>query len=243
MSTIRRLHVSNSQQRNAVVVASSIPTKHGLTMGKNGIQAEFRRYIAAGDGRMNEDLVASLGENYAEQLIQGDPEIDFEVVGQFIEGTQSILISSIGEPLFVAPKIVEISYDADGSETERRDPVDVPATVNDTIPLRWTGRKIPKADAVRKFAFRRSLQLRHVDGVTFDFLFGMAKELADENVLMLLGSGESGKEPLIMQVNSLPYRGFLDGRVNGNEYILLLHLSNMELKKPEIPLDANTEES
>jgi len=49
---------------------------------------------------------------------------------------------------------------------------------------------------------------------------------------MLLGAGESGKDPLVMQMNGSPYRGFLEGRVDGERYILLLHLSNMELKMP-----------
>jgi hypothetical protein len=101
------------------------------------------------------------------------------------------------------------------------------------VPIRWTGRKMPKSDVVRKFAFRRSMQLQHVDGVTFDFLFAMAKELADEDVMVLLGAGESGKDPIVLQMNGSPYRGFLEGRIDGDCYLLLLHLSNMELKKPE----------
>ena len=93
---------------------------------------------------------------------------------------------------------------------------------------------MPKRDVVRKFTFRRSMQLQHVDGVTFDFLYAMAKELADEDVMVLLGAGASGKEPLIMQLNGAPYRGFLEGRVKDDEFILLLHLSNMELKRPAV---------
>ena len=42
--------------------------------------------------------------------------------------------------------------------------------------------------------------------------------------------GKSGKEPLIFQSNGSPYRGFLDGRINKNQYQLILRLSNMELK-------------
>ena len=76
------------------------------------------------------------------------------------------------------------------------------------------------------------MQLRHVDGVTFDFLHAMATELATEDVMVLLGAGETGKDPLIMQMNGSPYRGFLEGRIHEDSYILLLHLSNMELKRP-----------
>jgi hypothetical protein len=49
---------------------------------------------------------------------------------------------------------------------------------------------------------------------------------------MLLASGEGGKGPLVLQSNGSPYRGFLDGRIEGESFLLLLHLSAMELKKP-----------
>jgi hypothetical protein len=53
------------------------------------------------------------------------------------------------------------------------------------------------------------------------------------NITIIHVAGESGKDPLIMQLNGSPYRGFLEGRVEGDKYILLLHLSNMELKLPQ----------
>ena len=97
--------------------------------------------------------------------------------------------------------------------------------------MRWTGKKMPKSKVVVSFAFKRTIQLKHVDGLTFDYLFDMAKELHDEDVMVLIGAGSKGKDPLIFQANGMPYRGFLEGRVNGKKYQLLLHLSNMELKK------------
>ena len=96
----------------------------------------------------------------------------------------------------------------------------------------WTGRKFPIVDAVRRFVFRRSLQVVHVDGVTYDFLQGMAADLAKEKVLMFVGAGSKGLDPLVFQANGRPCRGFLEGRVDGERYQLLLHLSDMELKRP-----------
>lgn len=232
MATLRRIHVSNSDQRNAVIVANSPQSMTGPVLGMNGEVATFRRFIAAGAGRLDEDLTSTYGADYSKELVSGDPEVDFEVVGKFIEATQSVLISGEGEPLFSAPHIMEITFNPQGEETERREPVEVASTVNESIPLRWTGRKMPKSEVVRNFAFKRSLQLQHVDGVTFDFLFSMAKELSDEGVMVLLGAGTSGKDPIVMQVNGSPYRGFLEGRVEDSKYLLLLHLSNMELKNP-----------
>jgi hypothetical protein len=234
VATLRRIHISNAEQRNAVIVASSAKAAQGPVLGVNAEVATFRRFIAAGSGRLDEDLRSEHGDDYATELVSGDIEVDFDNVGRFIEGTQSVLLSGDGEPLFSAPRVMEITFNPEGEETERREPVEVASTVNDAIPLRWTGKKMPKSEVVRNFAFRRSLQLQHVDGVTFDFLFSMAKELSDEDSMVLLGAGSSGKDPIVMQVNGSPYRGFLEGRVEGDKYLLLLHLSNMELKKPTV---------
>ena len=232
MSASRRLHIENQAQRNAVVAASSLTGTPPPKMGKGGYAAQFRRFVAAGEGCLDADLQERFGADYAQDLIDGDPEIDLNVVGRTVESTQTVLLSPAGEPIFFAPVIQEVSYGPDGTELERREPVETLATVNTDVPLRWTGRKMPKGDVVRRFGFRRTLQLQHVDGVTFDFLYSIAKELADEGVMVLLGAGEKGKDPLIMQVNGSPYRGFLEGRVNGDQYALFLHLSNMELKSP-----------
>ena len=105
-------------------------------------------------------------------------------------------------------------------------------------PVRWTGRKMPIEDVIRKFAFRRTLQLKHVDGLTYDFLFDMAKTLDSERVVLLLRAGPKGRKPLIFQANGAPYQGFLEGRVSGEKYKLLLHLSNLELKRPNAEEEA-----
>ena len=233
MSTARRVHIANSGARNATVVARSVnPKAPEVVLGINGQGVEFKRYVAAGSGSLHEELFEKFAGDYADQLIEADPEVDLEMVGRFIDGTQSLLLSSKGEPLFAAPKIVEITLSPDGEETNRRDPVDVAATMNDDVPIRWTGKKMPKSEVVRKFQFKRSLQLGHVDGISFDFLYALAKELHEDKTMVLVGAGESGKDPLIMQLNGSPYRGFLEGRIDGEKYILLLHLSNMELKLP-----------
>jgi hypothetical protein len=128
---------------------------------------------------------------------------------------------------------MELIFGSDGAERDRRIPVDTAANVNEESPVRWTGKKLPLAAVACRFVLKRSLQLKHVDGLTYDYLFAIAKELADEKVMVLLGGGAQGKEPLIFQMNGTPYRAFLEGRIDGARYQLLLHLSNMELKRPE----------
>lgn len=242
MTTLRKLHVANSAGRNAIIVASSITAANKVVVGKEGKPAEFRRYVAGGKGSLHEDLVSKLGkEDYSADLIAGDPELDLELVGRTIDATQSLLLDSKGIPLRGSPKPIEITLDASGKEVSRRDPVEVAATVNDALPVRWVGKRIPKSELVRKFSIKRTMQLRHVDGVTYDFLFGMAEELEKDKVVVLLGAGEDGKQPLILQMNGTPFRGFLEGRTNGKDYILLLHLSNMEMKKPAVTKETTDE--
>jgi len=227
-----RIHISNASARNATVVAVGVKSKLESIPAKDGSPVSFRRYIAAGEKTLHLDLVEKYGENYSKQLIESDPEIDLETVGRTIEGTTSVLMDKSGNPLYCAPEIYEIIYGVDGSEVERRTPVDIAPNINEEVPIKWTGRLIPRADLVRKFAIKRSMQIKHADGVTFDFLHAIAKELEEKDSVMLLASGADGKSPLILQTNGTPYRGFLEGRARADGFILLLHLSNMELKRP-----------
>jgi hypothetical protein len=52
---------------------------------------------------------------------------------------------------------------------------------------------------------------------------------------MLLGAGPKSNQPLILRRGASPYRGFLEGRTDGEKYCLILHLSNLELRAPEAP--------
>ena len=81
------------------------------------------------------------------------------------------------------------------------------------------------------FVFSRAYQLLHHDGLSYDFLFEMAKKLDTENGLLLLGAGKDGSSPLVLNDGGSAYRGFLEGRIRGKSYMLILHLTNLELKE------------
>jgi len=232
---MQTLHLMNSDKRNASVAMKSVVYKSDIRHGLPGRQLLFVKYFQATDEGLHESLVRSLGHDYGQALIDGDPEVNMELVGRTVGPTNTVYLTSTGDVMNAAPRLVDVVYAPDGSEKERKAAEDIPSNVRDEIPVRWTGKKFPKAEAVRRFAFRRTIQLQHTDGLTFDFLFAMAKELHDEKVVVLMAGGESGKEPLILQANGVPYRGFLEGRIDGNRYQLLLHLSNMELKVPGNP--------
>jgi hypothetical protein len=168
---------------------------------------------------------------FAELLIEEDPEIDLEAAGRRTGPTDHVLLDPDGRVLYVASE-VEVIYDRDGTELDRRLPTDTPANVDGDAPVVWTGHMLPRAEAARRFAFSRNVQLRHVDGLTYDFLFAMARELHEAGSLVVVGAGPQGRDPILLERNGLPYRGFLEGCVEGDRYLLVLHLSHLELTLP-----------
>jgi hypothetical protein len=206
---VRWLDNKNRQARNIRVLKSTIDHDIGaLIADANGIQ------------------------NVAEALINGDPEINLESVGSFLSATSRVFIDKDAKLVHRIQQF-EIVKGPDGKERERRPRSVVPQNVSSDMPLNWTGTFIKKADVVRKFVFANKMQLMHINGLTYDFLFGMAKDLEDRESMMLLGGGPKSNQPLILRRGSSPYRGFLEGRTDGDKYCLLLHLSNLELKSPE----------
>ena len=138
-----------------------------------------------------------------------------------------------GKPLYSA-KMIEVVHDADGHEVERRDIQETPANLLPDTVSPWSGKLIPIADAARRYAFTRSYQVRHTNGLEFDFLFGLAAYLEKQISLALVGSGPKGQGPLILERNGTPMKGFLEGRTHGETYLLVLHLASFELKGMEV---------
>lgn len=233
MPQFRKLHLSNAEGRDATVLFAPLKTNKPPRKGlPDGGRVTFKRYLSAGEGGLHATLQAKLGEDYAQALVDGDPEIDAEKVGREIGATNVVQLSASGEVLYAAPQVVEVLLGPDGAEKERRSPQDTPANVNEELPIRWTGRQMPRAKVVSRFLLSRSMQVQHVDGLSYDYLFAMAQTLHQADAMVLVGAGAKGRDPLVFQVNGSPYRGFLEGRIDGERYLLLLHLSNMELKRP-----------
>ncbi len=228
---MRRVNIGNSAHRNALVAIDTLKPRARPRLGLPGRAVRTRRYVAATEAGLHAQLVARFGDDYGQALVDGDPEVDIEVVGRAVGTTHAVLLTGEGEVLHASPQLVEVILGADGQEKSRREPLDREANVSGEVPVRWTGRTLPLAEAARRFAFRRTLQLRHVDGLTFDFLYAMASELASEGVVVRIGAGARGRDPLVFQLNGTPYQAFLEGRVDGEAYQLLLHLTNLELRR------------
>lgn len=164
-------------------------------------------------------------------LIEGDPELDLEQVGRKLGNATRVWVGPEGHVLYAA-RVLQVVTGPDGALKSKQDFVDVEATVGEEQPpLLWSGRLMPADQIVRRFALVRKVQLRHVNGLTFDFLHEIASQLHAENKLLVVGAGPKAQMPLIFHTNGSPFRGFLEGRVEGEAYQLVLHLSNLEIKR------------
>jgi len=228
---MRTIHFADAGGRDSHVAFVTVKPPSPPLRVAGGKLVAMRRFILAGDGNTHDALAARHGADYGAALIDGDPEVDLELTGRPIASTSVVYLDGDGEVLRMAPEIVEAIYGPDGTEKERRPPQDKLANVDIETPLRFTKNRLKRADAVRRFAFSRTVQLWHTDGLTYDFLHGLAKSLDEAEEMVLLGGGETGRDPIVFQMNGLPWRGFLEGRVEGSKYQLLLRLSNLELKK------------
>jgi hypothetical protein len=231
---MRTIHLADVDGRDSRVLFVSVRPPPPPRRVAHGGAVSLRRFVAAADDNTHEALLRASGGDYAEAILHGDPEVDVEVVGRPVAGTNLVYLDGAGEVLRVAPRLVEVLLGADGGERERRDPVDVVANIDDERPVRFTKTRLKRGDAVRRFAFSKAVQLFHVDGLTYEYLHGIARRLDEADEVVLLGGGASGRDPVVFQLNGLPWRAFVEGRVDGPRYQLLLRLSNMELKLPEV---------
>ena len=52
--------------------------------------------------------------------------------------------------------------------------------------------------------FSGKLQVVHINGLTYDFLFEMARELEQKDSLLLVGAGAKSNQPLVFQRGGTP---------------------------------------
>ena len=48
--------------------------------------------------------------------------------------------------------------------------------------------------------------------------------------MVMLGAGKRGTDPILLSRGGQPYRGLLEGRIDGERYCLILHLTDIEMK-------------
>src|SRR5687767_281910 len=225
-------NIANSKGRDAVVGSQTVvrPLKVRW-LDEAGRQAQSARLLKADLEHDLNALEAAAGgrEKIAQKLIEGDPEVDTEAFGSMLKETSRVFINPEGKIVHKV-KQFEVIRNPDGSERERRPRKLAQPNVAAETPIKWSGKLMKKQEVYNKFVFAGKRQIVHVNGLTYDFLYGMAKELEESQSLMLVGAGPKGNQPLVLTRGGQQYRGFLEGRTDGEKYCLILHLSNMELK-------------
>lgn len=230
---MRTIKLANEKKRDAQVGYEVTKEKSDISMiHPDGMGCENIRVLKSTIDNEPEDLLRQYGSptEVGNAILEGDPEIDYENAGKFIRGVKKVYINNEGKIAYRINRKI-IVYNADGTQKEEKEYSTTTSNINmDLSSINWSGRMIPKDKAIRMFVFTRSYQVKHVNGLTFDFLYDMAKELYEKKALMLIGSGPKGAGPLVFSDGGTPYRAFLEGRIDGDKYCLILHLSNMELK-------------
>lgn len=229
---MRAINIANDKTRNAQVGFEVKKDKNVIKMVRpDGADFSNVRLLKSTLNTEPQLLIDSFGSSIdlAQAIIYDDPEIDFEKVGMKLSGVKKVFLSDSGKIVYSLTR-QEVVYSPDGEEKEVRKYSDTESNINGDIPIRWTGKLIPKEKAVRMFVFAKKYQVKHINGLTYDFLFDMAKQLHEKNSLMLVGGGDKGVGPLVLSNGGTPYRAFLEGRINGDKYCLILHLTNLELK-------------
>ena len=229
---LKEIHIANEKKRDANVRFVSLIKDSDPKFAYKGKSIKNSRLLISSDKTSEDNLIKKYKNNLSQKILEEDVDLDIEYAGKYIGDIDRILFNSKNEILYSPPKIKEVVFNKEGKEIKKQNPKEiVPNVRDDTPPLKWTGKFFKREEILKKFVITKSIQLRHVDGLTFEFLYNMAKTLDNKKSLMFIGGGKSGKDPLIFQTNGNPYRGFIDGRIKKKQYQLILRLSNMELKK------------
>lgn len=232
---MRGIHIANEKRRDAEVAFESQTERSNIrTVLRNGKEKQNVRVLKSTVEMDEEALAKQFGswDEVAQALIDVDPELDTEIIGKKLSRTRRLWVDG-DDNIAYRVNLFRTIFNPDGSERERQDINKLPGNVNKEFPLKWTGRMFPRKDIIRRFVFTRSYQLRHINGATFDFLYAMAEELDKQDALVMLGGGQKGNEPILLSRGGQPYRGFLEGRIQEDRYMLILHLTDIELKTPE----------
>ena len=227
----RYINIADAKGRNAEIIFSTKTKKPSIKLvTEKGSDVQTIRLLKSTALTSYEGLSKSLGEGeaLAKALISSNPEIDLKLTGKFIKSTSKVYVDKSLKPVNRITK-KEIVHNPDGSIKEERIPKETVSNILSEIPLK-PGKIFPKKEIYNKLVFARKYQLHHVNGLTFDFLYEIAKELQENDSLMMIGAGAKGNEPLVFQDGGKSYRAFLEGRVKDKTYMLILHLSNLELK-------------
>ena len=235
MVRYRRVRLADHRGRDATVllvpIGESVKRRH---QDMDGRPVQSVRRVRATGQTCADALFARYPDpdELSRSLIDGDPELDVEMTGRVTGPCDRVHIDGEGQVLY-APSVVEVRCGPDGMECERRPLSMRPSNLVTPAPPVWSGVLSPRAEIIKQYALTRAYQVMHTNALEFDFLFCIAAHLDERKALAQIGSGRRGNGPLICERNGPKYRGFLDGKVQGDAMRLVLYLAAFELAAPE----------
>jgi len=232
---VRYIKIEDENKRDAEITFKSIAQKNSVYLAlENGEKPINKKVIKSSKEFTLENLIGKVEpseedfNNFSNKLLNEDSEVDFELFGKFIDNTDRIYVDKKLNPVY-SINLIEKVFDTEGNLKEERKPVYLNSNISGENTLRWTGKYIPKNKLYNKIVLSSKYQIKHINGLTFDFLYKISKKLQEKNSFMVLGGGK-GNEPLVFNDGGKPYRGFLEGKIQNDSYCLILHLSNQEYK-------------
>ncbi len=240
---MKKIAIQDKKKRSAIVGYESA-TNSGRKKSESN---KIRRVKAIPEKRYdkvyrNENGEMRTDEEIFNQFISSNSEVDFEKTGCEIKHLQRFYTDSNGEPAN-GIWFEETIFDKEGNVKDVHPMEKRQSNVADvTNPLQWTNKYISYETAAKKYVVSQVYKICHVDSLTFDFLYEIARDLEDHNAVMYMGMGEKGDEPVVFREGGKPYRVFLKGATDKNKnaikigsserryFELLLLLSEMEYK-------------
>jgi len=226
---------------NTDAVLDLVPThrhKKRIRRTPKGDEVIRQRYIVLD---VNDDV--SKEEDIIQTLKTSDDEIDIELVGKYIKSTTRIVANEDFEPVYNYRKY-DVLIQPDGSIKERPHQLTL-GNINQTVPVRITNELVEPKDCIMKYFFRKSYFITHINGLTFKFLYDIARSLFESGKLARVDAYHpktKKRQPLVLYDSGRKFpRAYLEGRIKGNRYCLILHLSDQEFKVPETQVGGDNE--
>lgn len=222
---MKTFHLSTESGKNARVPIGRTPSTKLKPVQLNADKEEtFTEMVHRGD-LVPEGITA-------EAIIAGNPEVDLPHAGMILSGaTRGYRKAGQKELVGDFQKFVT-TFLPDGTEKEKTTHSPKKANTDDIVPVKM-GKRIPITEAFGRFVFHNHYAITHDDGVKYEFLHSITKDLWDKQEMATLGAGAKGNAPLVFLEGGTPYRAFLYGECEGEKYKLLVLVTRMELKRPE----------
>ncbi len=181
-------------------------------------------------------------EDVLQEFMDKDGEIDIELAGKMVGRTATMLLKANSELCYNFSEY-EIKKDRMGKiivceqcgevYCDHRIKKQTTQNINeDDKPVFWIKKiMMDKLEAIKNWSFDKSYQIVHTNGLTYKFLFEMAEKLHESNKLVLMGPIIDKKpQKLVLRTGMVPFFAWLEGRIQGDKYALILHGTSLKLK-------------